>query len=115
MISDINHVDLAFVVDTTASMGPFIDLARAHMIRTLKMLQDDIDIPLDLREGLVELTHRIAGSGGSYGYPDLSAAARTLELMLKELDGPPADGAALEQAYRDLVAALEAVAQAPVD
>lgn len=67
------------------------------------------------RDGLVELTHRIAGSGGSYGYPDLSAAARTLELMLKELDGQPADGAALEQAYRDLVAALEAVAQAPVD
>ena len=39
-------------------------------------------------EQLIALAHRIAGSGGSYGFPELSTAARHLELMLKDLESP---------------------------
>ena len=67
------------------------------------------------REGLVELTHRIAGSGGSYGYPDLSTEARHLELMLKALDAAPADVSPLEQAREALAAELTAVAESNAD
>ena len=67
------------------------------------------------REALVELTHRLAGSGGSYGYPDLSVAARRLELMLKELQSAPADTTQLEEACQGLASVLDAVAQSPVD
>jgi hypothetical protein len=47
-------MDLAFVVDTTGSMGPFIDRARAHMTAMLRALTDDVLIPVSLYVGVVE-------------------------------------------------------------
>lgn len=38
MKDELNHVDLAFVVDTTGSMGAFIHAARAQMIGILQGL-----------------------------------------------------------------------------
>jgi hypothetical protein len=45
---------VAFVVDTTGSMGPFIDAAREHMVARLRRLTSDAATPVDLRTGIVE-------------------------------------------------------------
>jgi chemotaxis protein histidine kinase CheA len=36
---------------------------------------------------MIRLVHRLAGSGGSYGFVTISEAARRLELYAKSLDG----------------------------
>ena len=48
------QVDLAFVVDTTGSMGAFIAAARQQMIQVLAALAQSADTPIELRMGLVE-------------------------------------------------------------
>lgn len=50
----LTHFDLAFVVDTTGSMGTFIEAAREHMVALLKRLADDAALPVDLKVGIVE-------------------------------------------------------------
>jgi hypothetical protein len=50
----LNHVDLAFVVDTTSSMGTFIAAARQQMIAMLEALTSSASLPIDLRLGVVE-------------------------------------------------------------
>ena len=35
----LNHLDVAFIVDTTGSMGTFIDAARQHMVSMMGRLQ----------------------------------------------------------------------------
>jgi len=52
MIEEINEVDLALVVDTTGSMGTFIQAAKAHLIALLARLSQAAEI--NLRVGLVE-------------------------------------------------------------
>jgi hypothetical protein len=54
MAKELNQVDLAFVVDTTGSMSPFIHAARRHMVATLKALAGDALIEIDLQVGVVE-------------------------------------------------------------
>lgn len=55
MISDpLNQVDLAFIVDTTGSMGGFIGAAQRHMIALLNTLANDPLFPLDLHVAVVE-------------------------------------------------------------
>jgi hypothetical protein len=54
MASTLNEVDLAFVVDTTGSMGAFIGAAREQMTGLLWALARDAATPIDLRVGLVE-------------------------------------------------------------
>src|SRR5262249_50359672 len=54
MIDALTQVDLAFVVDTTGSMGAFIGAARQHMIAMLRSLTDDAETPPDLRLAVVE-------------------------------------------------------------
>jgi von Willebrand factor type A domain len=50
----LTHLDVAFIVDTTGSMGPFIDAARQHMVAMLQRLTSDAAKPVDLRTGIVE-------------------------------------------------------------
>jgi hypothetical protein len=50
----LNQVDLAFVVDTTGSMGTFIAAARRHMTDMLRGLAGAAVTPVDLRLALVE-------------------------------------------------------------
>jgi hypothetical protein len=50
----LNQVDLAFVVDTTGSMGAFINAARQQMVDTLKALTAAAVQPVDLAVGIVE-------------------------------------------------------------
>jgi hypothetical protein len=55
MTSDpLSQVDLAFIVDTTGSMGSFISEAQQHMIALLNTLVNDPLFPLDLRVAVVE-------------------------------------------------------------
>ena len=52
MISGLNHVDLVFVVDTTGSMGPFIEDARKRLVDCVGELGSSRAI--DLQFGIVE-------------------------------------------------------------
>ncbi len=52
MEEELNHVDLAFVVDTTGSMGALIAEARRHMVDMVRQLAVSADIGLQL--GIVE-------------------------------------------------------------
>ena len=54
MLQVLNQVDLAFVVDTTGSMGPFIQAAQQQMTAMLYAVTQDSNIPIDLRVGIVE-------------------------------------------------------------
>ena len=54
MLDMLNQVDLAFVVDTTGSIGAFIGAAREHMIALLRSLADGAETPPDLRVAVVE-------------------------------------------------------------
>ena len=54
MHDKLNQVDLAFVVDTTGSMGAFIDAARRQMADTLRSLAAGADFTPDLRVAVVE-------------------------------------------------------------
>jgi hypothetical protein len=54
MLDTLNQVDLAFVVDTTGSMGAFIGVARQHMIALLRSLADGAETRPDLRVAVVE-------------------------------------------------------------
>jgi hypothetical protein len=52
MTDSLNHVDLCFVVDTTGSMGPFIEEAKRRLADLLGTLTSEQG--LDLQVGLVE-------------------------------------------------------------
>jgi hypothetical protein len=53
MISELNHVDLAFVVDTTGSMGAFIDAARRQMVAMIQALAGG-QMPINIQLAIVE-------------------------------------------------------------
>lgn len=53
-IVTLNQVDLAFVVDTTGSMGPFIGAARQQMMSTLNSLVDETSVAINLSVAIVE-------------------------------------------------------------
>jgi hypothetical protein len=50
----LDDLDVAFIVDTTGSMGPFIDTARQHMVAMLRRLTSDSATAIELRTGIVE-------------------------------------------------------------
>jgi von Willebrand factor type A domain len=52
MTNAFNQVDLCFVIDTTGSMGSFIQTAQRQLLDTIRLLSADSDI--DLQVGLVE-------------------------------------------------------------
>jgi hypothetical protein len=54
MADKLNQVDLAFVVDTTGSMGPFIAAAQHQMVAMLRALAEDAQVAIDLQVGVVE-------------------------------------------------------------
>ncbi|HLS47881.1 MAG TPA: diguanylate cyclase [Gemmatimonadales bacterium] len=49
--------------------------------------------------------HRLAGSGGSHGFPGISSAARDAEVMLRERGAGPADADALDDVIDQLAVA----------
>ena len=52
MSKPLNHVDLCFVIDTTGSMGSFIQEAKQQLLNTIGILSADSNI--DLQVGLVQ-------------------------------------------------------------
>lgn len=52
IVKSLNHVDLCFVVDTTGSMGSFIQAAQRQLLDTIKLLSANNSI--DLQVALVE-------------------------------------------------------------
>lgn len=54
MRGEIGHLDLAFVVDTTGSMGAFIKSAQQQMIDLLRSLSAASPVGVRLRAGIVE-------------------------------------------------------------
>lgn len=57
--------------------------------------------------------HRLAGSGGSYGFPDISTVSRRAERWLAEHPVPDAAGlACLEQAVAEVAGAFDSAARA---
>lgn len=62
-------------------------------------------------EALERLAHRISGSAGTFGFPDLSLAANRLETLLT---GEESTEAHLDQAIADLSGHLDGVARGSV-
>jgi hypothetical protein len=52
--SALNQLNVAFIVDTTGSMGTFINAARQHMIAMLRRLTADAALPIDLHLAVVQ-------------------------------------------------------------
>ena len=64
---------------------------------------------------LHRLAHSLSGSGATFGFADLSAHARALEIPLKALlQDPSADRSALPELFATLAATLTAAAESNV-
>jgi chemotaxis protein histidine kinase CheA len=80
-----------------------------HQLRT-RLAHDAPAALADLRQAF----HRLAGSGGSYGFPDVSARSREGERLIVRIESlatapTPADVAAIDQ---NIVAVTDAFADA---
>jgi hypothetical protein len=108
---ELQQVDLAFVVDTTGSMGSFIAAARRQMVATLAALTADAATPVDLWLAVVEYRdhppqdHTFVTRTRGLA-PDLGAAQKVIDRLHPDGggDGPEAvyDGvaAACDLAWR---------------
>ena len=57
----------------------------------------------DARQSLIVHFHRLAGSGGSYGFPEISELGRSMERWLKSTPPPgPEQAARLDEAVDQL-------------
>lgn len=67
-------------------------------------------LPVERIRVLRVLAHQLAGSGGAYGFPDISASARAVETALLTLESggePGPDRAHAGEAIAELCAVLE--------
>lgn len=91
----LNHVDLCFVVDTTGSMGAFIQVAQQQLLNTIGLLSADSSINLQL--GLVEYRdHPPQDTSFVTRVHQLTANLQQMQLCINKLkadgggDGPEA-------------------------
>lgn len=113
MLDILRQVDLAFVVDTTGSMGPFIQAAQQQMTDMLRAVTGAAEVPIDLQVGLVEYR--------DHPPQDRSFVARThgftenLKQVQKVINGlkPEGGGDAPEAVYDGLQAAAETLQWRP--
>ncbi len=103
----LNQVDLAFVVDTTGSMGGFIGAAQRHMIALLDSLVKDPLFPLDLRVAVVEYRDHPPQDTSFASHPHPFTA--DLEVVQKVINGlsPSGGGDAPESVYDGLTCACK--------
>lgn len=96
----LTHFDLAFVIDTTGSMGPFIQAAREHMVGLLKRLTGDAASPVDLHVGIVEYRDHPPQDTSfvtrEYGFTGELAAVQKAIAKLSPAGGGDAPEAALD-------------------
>lgn len=89
-MNELNQVDLAFVVDTTGSMGNFIDAAKRHMVAMLQALTSQSATPIHLQVGVVEYRdhppqdHTFVARGHGF--------SANLKAVQKTIDGLKPDG-----------------------
>jgi Mg-chelatase subunit ChlD len=113
IIDTLRQVDLAFVVDTTGSMGPFIQAAQQQMIQVLQAIVNAYDIPLDLRVGIVEYRdHPPQEQSFVYRSYDFRESLKQVQQMINELK-PNGGGDAPEAVYDGLQAACETLEWRP--
>jgi hypothetical protein len=102
---ELNQVDLCFVIDTTGSMGSFIEAAKRQLLDTLELLSTDSQI--NLQVGLVEYR--------DHPPQDNSFVTRIYQLtnnflrMQKQINQLKADGGgdAAEAVYRGVMDACQ--------
>ncbi len=113
MKNQLNQVDLAFIVDTTGSMGPFIDLARQQMIATLHALTNDASLPVQLQAGLVQYRdHPPQDRSFVYRVHKFDSRLKRLQKTINKLK-PDGGGDAPEAVYDGLKAACNELAWRP--
>jgi len=113
MKSILNQVDLAFIVDATGSMGPFIDLARRQMIATLQALTGDASLPIELLVGLVQYRdHPPQDTSFVYRVHKFGSRLKRLQKTINKLK-PDGGGDAPEAVYDGLRAACNELAWRP--
>ena len=106
-MNELNQVDLAFVVDTTGSMGPFIQTAQRQMIALLQGLTTNAVTPIDLRLGIVEYRDHPPQDHSFVARPhaftsDMKQAQKTINALK-----PDGGGDSPEAVYDGLSAACE--------
>jgi hypothetical protein len=103
----LNQLDLAFIVDTTGSMGAFIQAARQHMVALLKALTAEAPLPIELQVGFVEYRDH-PPQEATYVYrahaftTDLKRAQHTIDQLT-----PNGGGDACEAVFDGIVAACD--------
>src|SRR5947209_9090351 len=109
MAPQLSQVDLAFVVDTTGSMGGFINDAKRQMTDMLRAATTAAPLPIDLRLAVVEYRDHppqdrtfVARAHGFEG--DLGKAQKTIAALRPDGGGdtPEAVFDGLAAAGRDL-------------
>lgn len=109
-MNELTHLDLAFVVDTTGSMGAFIQTAQRQMIALLQGLSTSIATPLDLRLAVVEYRdhppqdHSFVARAHEFS-KDLRQVQKTINALK-----PDGGGDGPEAVYDGLSAACEKLA-----
>jgi Mg-chelatase subunit ChlD len=108
MNGELNQVDLAFVVDTTGSMGPFIAAAQRQMIAMLQALSSAVEI--DLQVGVVEYRdHPPEDRSFVYRTHPFTGNLRRAQRAIRRLK-PDGGGDAPEAVYDGLYAACDDLA-----
>ncbi len=113
MAAELNQVDLAFVIDTTGSMGAFINTARGHMIAMLRELASASAIPIDLQVGLVEYRDHPPQDSTFVTRPyDLTADLEEVQKVIDALK-PMGGGDGPEAVYDGLLTACQRLSWRP--
>ena len=103
----LNQLDLAFIVDTTGSMGAFIQAARQQMVALLKALTAEAPLPIELQVGFVEYRDH-PPQEATYVYrthaftTDLKQAQHTIDQLT-----PNGGGDACEAVFDGIVVACD--------
>ncbi|RWF25640.1 MAG: histidine phosphotransferase [Mesorhizobium sp.] len=95
---------------TPIATDPFAPLRQRFLARCadqLAELKAAREAPLPGNDPLIRLAHSLAGAAGTFGFPEISAKASALEMLLTE----QADGGAVGAALDALIAEVERTLQ----
>jgi len=87
----------------------FVERCRGDLALLLSF-RDEPERRLSNRASLIQVAHSLAGSGGTFGFPEVSAHASALETVLIDGNGTDADAAT---ALDRLIAVLDELTGGP--
>ena len=97
-------------------MAIYIQSAAKKLAKLESLWSGHVNDDPDKTRELIDFSHQLAGSGGSYGFSDLGRAARELELQLKAMvekdNAPDRD---VVKTYESLRKELRALADTTVE